>query len=108
MWVAPGTTCSPTSRFRAFELGVQLPRGREHLLAAIDAHRRLGAVPWVALSRHAYAGVLRARAAPGDGERAGRLAGEARLAAESLGMRPLGGPLAFELPHPGTGSPAGG
>ena len=79
-----------------------------HLLAAIDAHRRLGAVPWVALSRHAYAGVLRARAAPGDRERAGRLAGEARLAAESLGMRPLGGPLAFELPHPGTGSPAGG
>jgi hypothetical protein len=63
------------------------------LLVAVDAHRRLGATPWVALSLHALAGVLRAR---GDGDRAVSPADEADRLGRSLGLRPLGGVLPWE------------
>jgi ATP/maltotriose-dependent transcriptional regulator MalT len=67
-----------------------------HLVAAVESHRRLGAEPWVALSQHALAGVLRAR---GEPDRAEAAVAEARGIGGALGLRPLGGPLPFE---PGT------
>ncbi len=72
----------------------------DHLGQALTAHRRLGAVPWVALTQHAAAGVLRARGGPGDLDRARKLAGTAGGTAAALGLRPLGGPLPFETPEP--------
>ena len=63
------------------------------LVAAVGSHRRLGAEPWVALSQHALAGVLRAR---GARDRADAAVAEARAISAALGLRPLGGPLPFE------------
>jgi ATP/maltotriose-dependent transcriptional regulator MalT len=64
-----------------------------HLVTAVESHRRLGAEPWVALSQHALAGVLRVR---GARDRAEVMAAEARAIGGALGLRPLGGPLPFE------------
>jgi len=64
-----------------------------HLVTAVESHRRLGAEPWLALSQHALAGVLRAR---GVRDRAEVVAAEARAIGSALGLRPLGGPLPFE------------
>ena len=64
-----------------------------HLVTAVESHRRLGAEPWVALSQHALAGVLRVR---GVRDRAEVVAAEARAIGSALGLRPLGGPLPFE------------
>jgi DNA-binding SARP family transcriptional activator len=66
-----------------------------HLVAAVESHRRLGAEPWVALSQHALAGVLRVR---GARDRAEVVAAAARALGTALGLRPLGGPLLFESP----------
>jgi tetratricopeptide (TPR) repeat protein len=57
--------------------------------AAIDVNTRLGARPWAAYARCAYAEMLVARNAPGDHERACDLAGDARDVARTLGMAPL-------------------
>jgi hypothetical protein len=65
------------------------------LVASVGSHRALGAEPWVALSQHALAGVLRARGVP---DRAAAAAEEARVIGAMLGLRPLGGPLPFESP----------
>jgi DNA-binding SARP family transcriptional activator/tetratricopeptide (TPR) repeat protein len=70
-----------------------------HLLAALAAHRRLGAPPWVALTTQVYAGMLRGRGQPGDHHRADSLDATAREHAAALGMelpgwgRPVLGPL---------------
>jgi hypothetical protein len=64
-----------------------------HLVMAVESHRRLGAEPWVALSQHALAGVLRAG---GAADRAAAPAAEAARTAASLGLRPLTGPLPWE------------
>jgi hypothetical protein len=57
-----------------------------HLLAALAAHRRLGARPWVALSGRAYAGMLRGRSKPADRHRADMFDTTARESAAALGM----------------------
>jgi DNA-binding SARP family transcriptional activator len=81
------------------QLAATLGRWNEaerHLLASVEDHRRLGAAPWLALSRHSLAGLLRARGRPADRDRAQALAAEADRAGRALGMRPLGGRLPYE------------
>jgi DNA-binding SARP family transcriptional activator len=56
------------------------------LLAAMAAHRRLGARPWLALSRQAYAGMLRGRGRRGDQHRAEMVDAAADAVARRLGM----------------------
>jgi hypothetical protein len=58
-----------------------------HLRRAVAAHQRLGARPWVALSQHALAGVLRRRGRPGDHGEADAAATAASQAAAALGVR---------------------
>jgi predicted ATPase/class 3 adenylate cyclase len=58
-----------------------------HFEAAIDFDRRLGALPLLARVQVDYARMLLERAAPGDRERALRLANEALEAAHALGMQ---------------------
>jgi hypothetical protein len=57
-----------------------------HLLAAMAAHRRLGAHPLLVLSRHAYAGMLRGRGRRDDLRRAAAFDAATRAAAGQLGM----------------------
>ena len=83
-----------------------------HLLAAMVAHRRLGAKPWLALSRQAYAGMLRGRARRGDQRRAEVFDAATNAAAARLGMelpgwgRPALGPLP-QPPRPANGHAGG-
>jgi hypothetical protein len=57
-----------------------------HLLAAMAAHRRLGARPWLVLTRQAYAGMLRGRGRRGDLDRAEEFDAATRAVAGTLGM----------------------
>jgi hypothetical protein len=57
-----------------------------HLLAAMAAHRHLGARPWLALSRQAYAGMLRGRGGHDDLHRAEAFDRATRAVAGLLGM----------------------
>jgi hypothetical protein len=57
-----------------------------HLLAAMAAHRRLGARPWLMLSRQAYAGMLRGRGHRDDLRRAAVFDAATGAAAGQLGM----------------------
>jgi hypothetical protein len=57
-----------------------------HLLAAMAAHRRLGAHPWLVLTRQAYAGMLRGRGRGDDLDRAAVLDAATRAVAGRLGM----------------------
>jgi DNA-binding SARP family transcriptional activator/tetratricopeptide (TPR) repeat protein len=57
-----------------------------HLLAAMAEHRRLGARPWLALSRQAYAGMLRGRGRLDDHHRAEAFDRTTRAIAGLLGM----------------------
>jgi DNA-binding SARP family transcriptional activator len=57
-----------------------------HLLAAMAAHRRLGAHPWLALTRQAYAGMLRGRGRGDDPDRARVYEEAARAVAGRIGM----------------------
>jgi DNA-binding SARP family transcriptional activator len=57
-----------------------------HLLAAMAAHRRLGARPWLALTRQAYAGMLRGRGRRGDRDRAEVFDAATRAVAGRIGM----------------------
>jgi AAA ATPase domain len=67
----------------------------DHLAAAADRHRLIGARPWTALSVAWLANVLSERDAPGDAERAAALHAEARATAAELGV------AALPPPHPG-------
>jgi DNA-binding SARP family transcriptional activator len=58
----------------------------QHLLAAMAAHRRLGAQPWLVLTRQAYAGMLRARDRRGDLDRAEVFDAATRAVAGAIGM----------------------
>jgi DNA-binding SARP family transcriptional activator len=82
------------------------------LLAAMVAHRRLGAKPWLALSRQAYAGMLRGRARRGDQHRAEVFDAATDAAAARLGMElpGWGRPTLGPLPQPArpTNGHAGG
>jgi DNA-binding SARP family transcriptional activator len=66
-----------------------------HVAAALAAHDRLGARPWLALTAQAYAGMLRARDRPGDRGRATALEATARADARRLGMELPGWRLEF-------------
>jgi DNA-binding SARP family transcriptional activator/tetratricopeptide (TPR) repeat protein len=57
-----------------------------HLFAAMAAHRRLGARPWLVLTRQAVAGMLRGRGRRDDLRRAAVFDGATRAAAARLGM----------------------
>jgi DNA-binding SARP family transcriptional activator/energy-coupling factor transporter ATP-binding protein EcfA2 len=57
-----------------------------HLLAAMAAHRRLGARPWLVLTRQAYGGMLRGRGSRGDLDRAEVLDAATRTVAGTIGM----------------------
>jgi DNA-binding SARP family transcriptional activator len=57
-----------------------------HLLAAMAAHRRLGAHPWLVLTRQAYAGMLRGRGRGDDLDRAAVFDAATRAVAGRLGM----------------------
>jgi DNA-binding SARP family transcriptional activator len=57
-----------------------------HLLAAMAAHRRLGARPWLVLTRQAYAGMLRGRGGRGDPDRAEEFDAATRAVAGTIGM----------------------
>jgi tetratricopeptide (TPR) repeat protein len=72
----------------AFALG-DVELAEEELNAAIDVHRRLGALPMLATSQAELARVLAERGWPGDVPRAGRLADEARTTGRGLGMAGL-------------------
>ena len=61
-----------------------------HLEDALEANAKMGALPWVAHTQHAYARMLAARDLPGDRERAGRLLTEASETCRKLGMVALG------------------
>jgi DNA-binding SARP family transcriptional activator len=77
------------------------------LLSAMATHRRLGAGPWLALSRQAYAGMLRGRGRRGDHRRAELFDAATNAVAARLGMelrgwgRPTLGPLP-QPPRPGN------
>jgi tetratricopeptide (TPR) repeat protein len=58
-----------------------------YFAAALERHRAMNAVPFVALSEQAYADVLLARAAPGDVARARELTEGAMRAARELDLR---------------------
>jgi DNA-binding CsgD family transcriptional regulator len=60
----------------------------DHLQAAEELERRIGAPADLALAQLAHAGVRRARDARGDRERAAALAGQAARTARRLGMAP--------------------
>jgi DNA-binding SARP family transcriptional activator len=57
-----------------------------HLLAAMTAHRRLGAHPWLVLTRQAYAGMLRGRGRRDDLDRAEVFDAATRAVAGRIGM----------------------
>jgi DNA-binding SARP family transcriptional activator len=57
-----------------------------HLLAAMAAHRRLGARPWLVLTRQAYAGMLRGRARRDDLDRAEVFDAATHAVAGRIGM----------------------
>jgi DNA-binding NarL/FixJ family response regulator len=57
-----------------------------HFAEALAVNERQGAPPWAAWTRHDWAGMLLARVAPGDRERAIALLDEAMAAARTMGM----------------------
>jgi DNA-binding SARP family transcriptional activator len=57
-----------------------------HLLAAMAAHRHLGAHPWLVLTRQAYAGMLRGRGRRDDLDRAVAFDAATRAVASNLRM----------------------
>jgi hypothetical protein len=57
-----------------------------HLLAAMAAHRHLGAHPWLVLTRQAYAGMLRGRGRRDDLDRAVTFDAATRAVASNLRM----------------------
>ncbi|HKX71154.1 MAG TPA: hypothetical protein VJM75_08005, partial [Acidimicrobiales bacterium] len=57
-----------------------------HLLAAMAAHRRLGAQPWLVLTRQAYAGMLRGRGGRDDLDRAEVFDAATHAVADRIGM----------------------
>jgi DNA-binding SARP family transcriptional activator len=57
-----------------------------HLLAAMAAHRRLDAHPWLVLTRQAYAGMLRGRGRRGDLDRAEVFDAATHAVAGRIGM----------------------
>lgn len=61
----------------------------EHLEAGIRMNEQMGLSPWVAHTQVDLAGVLRARGAPGDAERADELEDSALFTAHALGMTAL-------------------
>jgi len=63
------------------------PNAERHFEAAIEMDRRTGGQPWLAHAQEDYAGMLLARAEPGDRERARELIASARAAYDQLGMR---------------------
>jgi tetratricopeptide (TPR) repeat protein len=67
-----------------------------HFEQSIAISQRIGAPPWVAHARYAWADMLVRRDEPGDRERALALVGEALSAAEQMGMVRLAG-LALAL-----------
>ncbi len=60
-----------------------------HLRAALEQHRRMGAVPWVARTQHRLAQALLARNGDGDHDQARDLLRQARTAARRIGMTGL-------------------
>src|SRR5262249_39025616 len=79
------------------------PDAERHFEDAVAANRVLGAMPSVARARYAHALALRARAWPGDAERACALLREARDAAETLGMERRAARVARALATDGRG-----
>jgi DNA-binding SARP family transcriptional activator len=57
-----------------------------HFETALEANERIGARPWLALTRRDYAAMLRARGDPGDDRRANVLARAANELADAVGM----------------------
>jgi DNA-binding SARP family transcriptional activator len=57
-----------------------------HFEVALETERRMRARPWLAHARHDFATMLRARAGPGDAERAGELLDAAIAGYRQLGM----------------------
>lgn len=58
----------------------------QHFEAASDAHRRLGAAPWLARTLYAYARMLLARGVDSQRQRADRMLADARAMAREIGM----------------------
>ena len=57
-----------------------------HFQSALELNERIGARPWLALTRRDFATMLRARDAPGDSEQAERLLRSAQNLATEIGM----------------------
>jgi hypothetical protein len=66
-----------------------LAEAERHLTSALSHHTAAGARPWVALSKHALAGVLEERGRSSDRDWIDGLRSEATWVADRLGMRPL-------------------
>ncbi|MEJ7715067.1 MAG: hypothetical protein WKF40_04905 [Thermoleophilaceae bacterium] len=64
----------------------RLDEADEHFSRAADAHRRIGATPWLARTQLDWAAMLLNRSSAGDAGRAAELLGEALLAARALGL----------------------
>jgi hypothetical protein len=62
------------------------PEAERHFEAAIEMDTRTGGRPWLAHTQADYAGMLLARAQPGDRERALELTAGARATYNQLGM----------------------
>jgi tetratricopeptide (TPR) repeat protein len=60
-----------------------------HFEAALEANARMGGLPSLAHTQYHYAGMLLARAQPGDAERAAELVASAQTLARDIGLRPL-------------------
>ncbi len=60
-----------------------------HFAAGLEMNQKLGAVPWLALTRQDYARFLLHRAAAGDEDRAADLLREALATAATIGMKGL-------------------
>jgi hypothetical protein len=77
----------------------RLDAAERHLRAALAAHERAGARPWVARTQYDYARLLLRRAGSGDRERADRLLDAAAATADALGMAPLRAAIEADRPQ---------
>jgi tetratricopeptide (TPR) repeat protein len=90
--VGNSVTCNGAASRNLGQLAAVMGRwdeAEQHFQHAIEFNARLKALPWLAITRHQYARMLRARAEQGDVERAEALQTDALALAGLLDMRNL-------------------
>ena len=106
VWAGANTVMGPVSHYLGLLAGRlgDLDAAADLLAEAIALDRQAGALPWLAQSLAARAGLLDDRGGSGDAATAAGHRDEARILAAQLGMAGLQAQL---TPAPGPGMPAG-